>query len=130
MKKPVWVLPTAVVAIQQILLAEHGGLPGIRDQELLESALARPRQRLAYNPQGTLFDLAASYSHALARNHPFMDGNKRVTLTVGAMFLELNGYSLDAPEAEAVLIFEQLAAGDISEKAVAAWFENSSIRIG
>ncbi|MES9872516.1 MAG: type II toxin-antitoxin system death-on-curing family toxin [Candidatus Sedimenticola sp. 6PFRAG7] len=129
MKEPIWVLPEAVLAIHQMLLAEHGGLPGIRDQKLLDSALARPRQRLTYEVNASIHELAASYSYGLSKNHPFIDGNKRIALTVAAVFLELNGYSLDAPEAEAVIMYEQLASGSITEEFLANWFRDSSISI-
>ena len=125
MKEPVWILRDVVIAIHQMLLAEHGGLSGIRDETLLDSALTRPQQRFAYDDNFSLFKLAASYSHGLSKNHPFVDGNKRIALTVAAIFLELNGYNLDAPEAEAVVIFEKLAAGNLSEGDLATWFEDS-----
>lgn len=127
MTEPVWVLPELVQAIHQTLLAEHGGLPGVRDKDLLGSALARPLQKATYKSAASIFDLAASYSYGLARNHPFTDGNKRIALTVAAVFLELNGYSLDATEAEAVLIYQQLAAGSLTEEELAAWTRDSSI---
>lgn len=127
MKEPVWILPEAVLAIHQMLLAEHGGLPGIRDQKLLDSALARPRQRLSYDVNASVFELAASYSFGLARNHPFVDGNKRIALTTAAVFLDLNGYSLNALEAEAVVMYEQLASGSLAEESLADWFRESSI---
>lgn len=129
MKEPVWILPEAVLAIQQMLLAEHGGLPGIRDQALLDSALARPRQRISYDKDVSIFDLAASYSFGLSKNHPFVDGNKRIALTIAAVFLELNGFSLDASEAEAIVIYEQLASGTLSEDSLATWFRDTSIAI-
>ena len=128
MTDPVWVLPDVAIAVHQSLLAEHGGLAGIRDRALLESALARPRQLHSYRAQATIFELAASYSFGLARNHPFADGNKRCALTIAAVFLELNGYSLDAPEAEAVGVFERLAAGELDEAVMAQWFQDSSLR--
>ena len=127
MNEPVWVLREVVIAVHQILLAEQGGLTGIRDEYLLDSALSRPQQRFTYGGKLSIFDLAASYSYGLAQNHPFMDGNKRVALTVAAIFLGLNGYSLDAPEAEAVVTFEDLAAGNLTEEQLATWFESSSI---
>jgi len=127
MNEPVWILPQVVIAVHQMLLEEHGGLPGIRDEALLDSALNRPKQRFAYDDNVSVFDLAASYSYGLAKNHPFMDGNKRIALSAGAIFLELNGYSLDAPEAEAVVIFEQLATSDLSEEDLANWFKVTSI---
>ncbi len=123
MNEPVWVLPDVVIAVQQMLLAEHGGLSGIRDKALLESALARPQQAFTYDDKLTLIDLAAAYSYGLAKNHPFVDGNKRIALTVAVIFLELNECSLSAPEPEIVVIFEQLAAGDLLEKELAIWFE-------
>lgn len=125
MTEPRWVLEDVAMAVHQMLLAEHGGSPGIRDKSLLDSALARPKQRLTYEPDSTLFELAASYSFGIARNHPFIDGNKRVALAIGAVFLELNGFELDAPEPEAVIMFEQLAAGNITEAELADWFERS-----
>ncbi len=127
MNEPVWILPQLVMAVHQMLLEEHGGLSGIRDETLLDSALNRPKQRFAYDDKSSVYDLAASYSYGLAKNHPFIDGNKRIALSIGAVFLELNGYSLDAPEAEAVVVFEQLAAGDLSEEDLANWFKDSSI---
>ena len=123
MKEPTWTLNEIVIAVHQILLSEHGGSPGRRDTELLGSALAKPKQRLHYEASSTIFQLAASYSFGIAKNHPFIDGNKRVALTIGAIFLELNGYILDAPEPDAALIFESLAAGNISEEELAQWFE-------
>lgn len=127
MKEPVWVLPETANAAHQVLIAEHGGLSGIRDQALLDSALARPQQLFAYGEKISIFELAASYSYGLSKNHPFVDGNKRIALTIGAVFLELNGYSLDAPEPEAVIIFEQLAAGRIDEPGLVKWFEDFSV---
>lgn len=126
MSEPAWVLEQLVLAVHQMLLAEHGGSPGIRDHSLLNSALARPQQRFAYQPDSTSFELAAAYSYGIARNHPFIDGNKRVALAVGAVFLEINGFTLDAPEPEAVIMFEQLAAGNLTEAELADWFEKSS----
>lgn len=125
MTEPRWVLDTLVRAVHEMLLAEHGGSPGVRDPALLDSALTRPKQRLNYQPDVSLFELAATYSHGIARNHPFIDGNKRVALATGAVFLELNGLTLDAPEAEAVIMFEQLAAGQVDETELADWFRQS-----
>jgi len=127
MNEPVWVLRDVVIAVHQILLAEHGGLSGIRDETLLDSALFRPQQRLTYSEKLSIFDLAASYSYGLIRNHPFIDGNKRVAFTVAAIFLEINGYILDAPEAETVITFEQLAAGNLGEEHLATWLQEASV---
>lgn len=125
--EPRWVLPEVVTAIHQMLIAEHGGLPGIRDQGLLDSALARPRQQAAYGKKNSVFQLAAAYSYGLARNHPFVDGNKRIALTVAAVFLEINGYSLNAPEAEAVIIYQQLADGRLTEEGLAEWMRERAV---
>ena len=99
----------------------------MRDETLLDSALNRPQQHYAYAADISIFDLAASYSYGLSKNHPFIDGNKRVALSTAAVFLELNGYSLDAPEPETVLVFKQLAGGDLSETELSSWFKNSSV---
>ncbi|NOR70383.1 MAG: type II toxin-antitoxin system death-on-curing family toxin [Methylomarinum sp.] len=124
MKEPTWVLRDVAAAVQQMLLSEHGGLSGIRDEALLDSALFRPQNLFAYRESVSIFDLAASYSYGLALNHPFIDGNKRVALTVSAIFLEINGYSLNATEAEAVITFEHLASGKLTEKQLSAWFHD------
>ncbi len=127
MKEPTWVLQDTVTAVHQMLLAEHGGLSEIRDEALLKPALARPHQLFANTEDLSMPRLAAAYSFGLAKNHPFVDGNKRVALTVAAVFLELNGYTLVAPESETVVIFEGLAAGNLEEASVANWFKDSSI---
>jgi death-on-curing protein len=127
MTEPRWVLDAVVVAVHRLLVAEHGGSPGIRDKGLLDSALARPEQRFCYEPQATLFDLAAAYGYGLAKNHPFVDGNKRAALAIAAIFLEMNGFSLNAPEPETVVVIEKLAAGDLSEPALAQWLCDSSV---
>jgi len=127
MKEPIWVMPELVSAVQQMLVAEHGGLPGVRDQALLDSALARPQQKATYESGTDLFELAAAYSYGLARNHPFVDGNKRLALTIAAVFLELNGLTLNAPEAEAVIMYQRLAAGELEEDRLAEWLRKSSI---
>lgn len=127
MKEPVWLLPETVISVHQMLLAEHGGASGIRDEALLDSTLNRPRQRFAYGDDLSICELASSYCFGLAKNHPFIDGNKRIALTVAAIFLEINGYSLNAPEPDAAVTIEQLAAGDLSEDDLADWFIEWSI---
>jgi death-on-curing protein len=127
MIEPKWVLDEVVISVHQMLLAEHGGSLGIRDKALLESALARPKQRHDYEPDASLFDLAASYCFGIAKNHPFIDGNKRVAFTVAAIFLEINGFSFNASEPETVIIIEQLAAGGLSEEELRQWFKSSSV---
>ncbi|MCZ6881628.1 MAG: type II toxin-antitoxin system death-on-curing family toxin [Gammaproteobacteria bacterium] len=126
MIEPNWVLNEIVIAVHQMLIAEHGGSLGIRDEGLLESALTRPRQVFFYEAEASIFDLAASHGFSLAKNHPFIDGNKRAALSIAAIFLEINGYTFDAPEPEAVVVFEKLAAGDPSEKELAKWFSGNS----
>lgn len=127
MKQPVWVLDEAVQALHSILLAEHGGGTGVRDKSLLDSALARPKQKFAYEPEIPIFVLAAAYSFGIAKNHPFVDGNKRTAFTVGTLFLEINGYILQASEPEAAITFEKLAAGQIGETELAKWFEKHCV---
>ena len=128
MIEPSWVLRDLVVAVQKILLAEHGGLTGIRDEALLDSALSRPQNLFAYSDSISITDLAASYSYGLALNHPFIDGNKRVALTIAAIFLEINGYSLNVTEAETVITFEHLASGQLTEKQLASWFKDFTVQ--
>jgi death-on-curing protein len=128
MIEPLWVLRDLVVAVQKMLLAEHGGLSGIRDEALLDSALSRPQNLFAYSDTISIVDLAASYSYGLALNHPFIDGNKRLALTIAAIFLEINGYSLNATEAETVITFEHLASGQLTEKQLASWFKDFTVQ--
>ena len=110
-----------VDAIQTDTLLTHGGLPGLRDADLLESALARPRQRLAYEPATDLAALAAACGFGLARNHPYRDGLKRVAFVTMAVFLGLNGLEFTATEAEVVTTMVALAAGELDEVALAEW---------
>lgn len=108
------------------MIAEHGGRPGIRDVGLLSSALARPRNQRAYGSSSTLFDLAAGYGVAIVMKHQFIDGNKRLALMVMYVFLQLNGYHLDAPEVEAVDVMLRLAAGELEEKRLSQWLKANS----
>ncbi|MCB1813266.1 MAG: type II toxin-antitoxin system death-on-curing family toxin [Candidatus Competibacteraceae bacterium] len=128
MREPRWLLESVVLAIHTMLLEAHGGEGGLRDQDLLASALARPRNKYAYEDDCSLFDLAAAYSFGLAKNHPFIDGNKRTAFLCGTLFLELNGLKFTATEPDAALTFEGLAAGTVSEADLAAWFELNSGR--
>ena len=127
MTEPKWVLDEIVIAVHQMLMAEHGGSLGIRDKGLLESALARPRQVFSYEANATIFGLAASYGFGLVKNHPFIDGNKRIGLSVAAIFLEVNGFNLYAPESEAVVVYENLSAADLSVAELAKWLCDSSV---
>jgi death on curing protein len=111
--------------LHEMMLSQHGGAEGLRDDHLLESALAKPRQLFAYgNP--TMADLAASYAAGVVKNHPFVDGNKRTGFMLGAGFLERNGFVFTATEAEAALRTLALAAGDLSEAGYAQWLRASS----
>ena len=119
-----------VDAIQNDMLLTHGGMPGVRDENALESALARPRQHLAYTPDADTAALAAGYGYGIARNHPYSDGNKRVAFVVMVVFLRLNGLEFSAAEAEVVTTIVALAAGAIDEDALAEWIRRHTIERG
>ncbi len=127
MKAPVWVRRDVVLAVQEMLLAEHGGAAGLRDEGMLDSALGRPENLFAYG-KPTIFELAASYAFGLAKNHPFIDGNKRIGFATGIIFLELNSYIFTATEVDAVLKTLALAASEMTESAYAAWIQSNSRR--
>lgn len=126
MTEPRWLLERVVLAIHSILLDEHGGANGIRDKDMLASALNRAKNKYAYDMETTLFDLAAAYSFGVAKNHPFIDGNKRTAFLCGTIFLELNGFLFSATETDAALTFEKLAAGSINENDLSLWFKLNS----
>ena len=118
----VWLLEEMLTAIHHRQIAEHGGSEGLRDEGLLSSALARPQNLLAYvEPPPDLASLAAAYAYGIARNHPFVDGNKRTALVAARTFLILNGVDLDATQDDKVLTFVNLAEGAISEEELADW---------
>ena len=119
--EPVWLVERAVIAVHHTLIAEHGGSAGVRDPGLLDSALARPQNRYAYDPEATVFELAAAYAFGLARNHPFVDGNKRIALTATAMFLAVNAYKFQPDKVDAYETFIKLAAGELNEPELARW---------
>lgn len=115
-----WIQRDVIVAIHEMQLAEHGGLEGVRDAGLLDSALGRPQNLAAYgNPDAAA--LAAAYGWGISRNHPFIDGNKRTGFVAAELFLSLNGCELMADDADCVLTMLGVAAGDLSEDAFAAW---------
>jgi death on curing protein len=117
----IWIAQEVAVAAHAEQLAEHGGGEGVRDIGLLESAMMRP-QNLAEYGAPDVSELAAAYAFDLARNHPFIDGNKRTAAVVCETFLLLNGYSLDVTDAELVVAFLALAAGELPEDELALWF--------
>ena len=116
-----WVSSEVALAAHQEQLAAHGGGDGIRSAGLLESAMARPLNLAAYEDPDAAA-LAAAYAFGIARNHPFVDGNKRTALVVSETFLALNGYVLNATDAELVVLFLALAAGELPEEELAQWF--------
>ncbi len=126
MKEPRWVPEEAVRVMHEALIAEHGGKPGLRDSGLLSASLARPRHLFSYSDNASLFDLAAAYGYALTKNHSFIDGNKRIALTVIDVFLRLNGYRLVAAEPEAVVMILHLAEGVEDQESLAAWIAENS----
>ena len=123
----VWIDASVILAVHDEQLAEHGGGAGVRDAGLMESALAKPINLAAYGDPDVA-DLAAAYGFGLARNHPFVDGNKRTAFVAVELFLALNGWSLTASDADCVLTMLALAAGDIDEATFAAWLRDRTTR--
>lgn len=121
----IWVATEIAIAAHAEQLAEHGGGEGVRDGDLLESAMARP-QNLAEYSDADIASLAAAYAYGIARNPPFVDGNKRTAAVVSETFLALNGHGLTASDAELVVAFIALAAGELSEEELADWFRGHS----
>ena len=115
-----WINPQVLLLLHDESLAEHGGAPGLRDEVLLDSALGRPQNLLAYGSPD-LSDLAASYGYGLAKNHAFVDGNKRAAFLAVGLFLMVNGHRLVATQAEATMTMLELAAGHMDESAFAQW---------
>ena len=116
-----WLGLDAVLAMHARQLAEHGGGEGVRDKGLLESALQRPLNKTAYGSPD-VFDLAAAYAYGIARNHPFVDGNKRTALVASRTFLIINGFQITATQEDRLTTFLSLASGDLAEDALAAWY--------
>ncbi len=123
----VWVESKVALVIHDEQLAEHGGAGGVRDPNAFESAMARPHNLAAYGTPDAAA-LAAAYAFGLARNHAFVDGNKRTAFVVSELFLALNGLTLTADDAQCVLTFVALAAGDLTEDQLADWFRAHSRR--
>jgi death on curing protein len=127
MNEPLWISKKAVLAMHSAQLAEHGGSDGIRDETLLDSALAKPLNVRAYADQPDIFQLAASYAFGIARNHAFVDGNKRTALVVSITFLDRNGRDIVAAKEDVYFTFLHLADGSLSEVELADWFKNHAV---
>jgi len=127
MIEPVWVLREVVLMAHEPSLAQFGGSTGTRDEGLLDSALGKP-QNLFASGKPSLFELAASYAFGIIKNHPFIDGNKRAGFVVGLVFLQINGWRLEASEVDATLRTLALAAGEMTEAAYAEWLKENSKR--
>ncbi len=127
MKEPGWFDRTDCLAIHEVMLAQHGGLAGVRDENMLESALAKPHHNFAYG-KPDMPDLAVAYAAGIVLNHPFIDGNMRTGFMTAVAFLEFNGHEFTATEVDAVLQTLALAAGTLNEAGYAAWLRQNSRR--
>jgi death-on-curing protein len=125
--EPVWLTRAMISMLHSAQIGEHGGSRGVRDEALIESALARPRNRWEYEPDADLFTIAAAYGYGLTKNHGFIDGNKRVGFMAAYVFLGLNGFDLEAPEPDVVLTMLDLASGDLSEDEFGQWLRAHAI---
>jgi death-on-curing protein len=124
MSEPFWLTRQIIIAIHDEQLAIHGGASGLRDEGMLESALDRRKNKWSYE-NAELAELAAAYAFAIARNHPFVDGNKRTSLLALYTFLGVNGVEFDVPEAEAAAIILSLAAGEVNEEGLIRWIRDN-----
>ncbi len=120
-----WIPAEVVLAIHDRQIDEHGGATGVRDMGLLESALSRPRQLANYDAPD-IFGLAAAYAFGIARNHPFVDGNKRTAYVTAMLFLRLHGEACHAPSRDRILVFERMGRGDVPQETLAAWLHRWS----
>ncbi len=126
MTEPVWIAAGDALTLHTLLLARHGGAAGVRDDSLLQSALARPQQHYAYADTPDIIDLATAYTAGIVGNHPFVDGNKRTGFVVGIVFLELNGYRFTATEEDAAQAVLALAAGTLDEAGYTSFLRENS----
>jgi death on curing protein len=129
-REPKWLTRLVVDAIHNDQLREHGGLPGVRDENVLESALARPQQKWHYEATTDVAMLAAACAFGLVKNHPYRDGNKRIGFLAMVTFLGMNGYDFGATDAEVVTEMLALADGSVSEEALSAWIRQHSVKRG
>lgn len=127
-RRRLWISLDAVLAIHDAQISEHGGIPGARDLTVIDSALARPRNLLAYGKSDAAA-LAAAYAYGLCRNHGFFDGNKRTAYVVAETFLDLNGYGMNASDEEVVTTMLAVAAGEMREQRLAEWFRSSIAKL-
>lgn len=125
--EPRWISKKALLLLHEESLATFGGASGLRDEGLLDSALARPQNTHAYNADSTMADLAASYAFGLAKNHAFVDGNKRAAFLSIGMFLAINGLKLVADQMDAIQTMLAVAAGELDERGLSAWIHKNSV---
>lgn len=123
----IWIDTAVLLAVHDEQLTEHGGISGIRDTGMFESAIDRAKNLAAYGEPDAA-QLAAAYGYGLAKNHPFLDGNKRTAFVAVELFLALNGYDLQASDADCILTMLSVAAGDIDEQTFADWIRSHSVK--
>lgn len=121
-----WLSRQAIEIIHREQLLEHGGLPGLKDENALEAALARPKHKAAYG-EPHLFELAAAYVFGIARNHPFADGNKRTSFLSAYVFLRIHGYQIEAEQGQIIAFMQEVAAGNVDKTGIAAFLKDFSI---
>lgn len=127
MREPYWLTREECLTLHDMMMSHYGGLTGVRDENVLDSGLAKARQLFAYSKPG-MAELAAGYAAGIVKGHPFLDGNKRTGFMLGAGFLERNGFEFHATETEAALRTLALAAGEMTEAAYAGWLKANSKR--
>jgi death-on-curing protein len=125
---PRWISKKALLLLHEESIAEFGGARGLRDEGLLDSALARPQNAHAYNPDSTIPKLAAACAYGLAKNHPFDDGNKRVAFLAIGLFLAINGYRLKAGQVDAIKTMMAVASGELDEQGLSAWIGENTVK--
>ena len=125
---PRWISKKALLLLHEESIAEFGGARGLRDEGLLDSALARPQNAHAYNPDSTIPKLAAACAYGLAKNHPFVDGNKRVAFLAIGLFLAINGYRLRAGQVDAIKTMMAVASGELDEQGLSAWIGENTVK--
>jgi death-on-curing protein len=126
-RDPEWIAYEVVLAVHESQLAEHGGSAGVRDEGLLESALMRPQNIFLYSSEATLYEMAAAYAIGIAKNHAFVDGNKRTAWVVCALFLELNGIEVIASQADVVIAILGVASGAVDQEQLSAWLQGEAV---